>query len=86
MTSEEEKCLKHFENNYSFANDEKFVVKLPLKIDRSELVLTRNRAQAALSQVEKRLKEKSKKLYVDFMKESRNLGHMSVVRNDSLGN
>lgn len=33
LTTEEEGYVKHFEENYLYTDDAKFVVKLPVKID-----------------------------------------------------
>ena len=79
FSSEEKECVTHFENTFSYADDGKFVVKLPLKRDRNEIARTRNRAENSLLRVEKKLGPKLKCAYSDFMKEYLDLGHMSEV-------
>lgn len=80
---EEESCVKHFENNYSFAADGKFVIKLPLKASPSEISRNRFRAEFALRRVENKLSDSFKAVYSDFLAEYQKLGHMSEVKTGS---
>lgn len=82
LTLEEERCVKHFEENYAIADDGKFIVKLPLKNDRSKIANTRKRAENALIRVEKKLSPQLKIAYSDFINEYRALGHMSIAKSN----
>lgn len=86
LTGEEQRCVEHFENNYAIAEDCKFMVKLPLKIDRSELAPTRKQAERALLRIEGKLLPELKSVYSQFMKEYSALGHMSETGSSSSGN
>ena len=83
LSTEEEECVKHFESNYSFADDGKFIVRLPVKSDRREIANTRKRVEKALVRVENKLSSNLKSAYSAFMKEYELLGHMSLVKNSS---
>lgn len=55
FTVEEERCVKHFKNNYGFAPNEKFVVKLRLKVPRSAIADTKKLTERSLIHVENKL-------------------------------
>ncbi|XP_065204092.1 uncharacterized protein LOC135834183 [Planococcus citri] len=79
---EADQCVRHFENKYSFAEDGKFIVRLPFKIPRDSVENNRKRAMSALLRVEKNLNEENKSAYCEFMREYRELGHMSIAKYD----
>lgn len=80
---EEESCVKHFESNFSFTADSKFVIKLPLKASRSEISRNRYRAEFALRRVENKLSDSFKTVYSEFLAEYQTLDHMSEVKTES---
>lgn len=82
-TTENERCVEHFEKNVSITSDGKFVVKLPFKEDRSLVANNRNRVVSSLIKVENKLKELIKVAYTEFLKQYEDLGHMSLVHEPS---
>lgn len=81
FTDEEEACEINFKETTARDDSGKFIVKLPLKQNVSVLGDSRQVATKRFYSVEKRLENdnKLKKMYVDFMKDYIELGHMTEI-------
>ncbi|XP_047538693.1 uncharacterized protein LOC125072211 [Vanessa atalanta] len=80
---EEKLCEKHFVDNFTRMPDGRFSVAIPLKKPETLLGDSYTRALHCFLSLERRLQKqpKLKELYIDFMTEYEQLGHMSVVPN-----
>nr|CAH7717101.1 unnamed protein product [Callosobruchus chinensis] len=76
MSDEETACENHFEQNTRRAENDAFIVKLPLKQDIAKLGETYDQARRRFLNLEKRLnaKPEHKKLYSSFMQEYLSMG------------
>ncbi|GBL87855.1 hypothetical protein AVEN_192033-1 [Araneus ventricosus] len=81
LNSEEELCEKHFLENYSRTPEGRYIVKIPLKNDK-QLGESRTSGNRRLDALWRRLSKdtKLKTLYCDFMREYKDLGHMTEVK------
>ncbi|GBO34381.1 hypothetical protein AVEN_174602-1 [Araneus ventricosus] len=81
LNSEDELCEKHFLENYSRTPEGRYIVKIPLKNDK-QLGESRTSANRRLDALWRRLSKdtKLKTLYCDFMREYKDLGHMTEVK------
>ncbi|XP_057338475.1 uncharacterized protein LOC130676339 [Microplitis mediator] len=81
-TEEEEECEQHFVNTHYRQSDGRCVVRLLLKSSPSQLGDSLRAAQYALLRLCKRLESDlvHKKLYFDFLKEYKDLGHMRRLK------
>ncbi|XP_045778087.1 uncharacterized protein LOC123875994 [Maniola jurtina] len=72
-------CENHFKQHMSRDADGRFSVGIPMKGDESTLGDSFQRAKLSFLSLEKRLQKQStlKAMYIDFMNEYKNLGHMS---------
>ncbi|GBN01952.1 hypothetical protein AVEN_159622-1 [Araneus ventricosus] len=81
LKSEVELCEKHFLENYSRTSEDRYIVKIPLKNDKKleEFWTTANRRLDALW---RRLGKDTnlKSFYCDFMREYRDVGHVTEVK------
>ncbi|KAK7582689.1 hypothetical protein V9T40_014134 [Parthenolecanium corni] len=71
--------IKHFEENTSFAEDNKFVSKLPFQIDRDKIAPNREHALASFYHLKRSLDEETWAVCVKFLIEYREAGHMSLA-------
>lgn len=80
---EETQCEKHFIETHRRADDGRFIVSLPLKNAESVLGESYPRTKKRFIGLERRLETKAelKKLYIDFLEEYEQLGHMTLVKN-----
>jgi len=78
MTTEQKSCEDHFLTHTTQQPDGKFVVKLPTKMDPTQLGASRLSAERRLHTIERRLERDPdlKVQYHNFMKEYEELGHM----------
>lgn len=76
--NEYEECEKHFETNVSRLPDGQFSVKLPFCRE-AEIANTYKLLLAALYRTKSMLTEETDQLYVDFMREYLEMGHMELV-------
>lgn len=74
-------CIEHFKKNTRIAENGKFIVSLPFKMNRDKVADNRSLALAAFFRLEKRLhlKENLKVEYDRFLNEYLKLGHMEVA-------
>lgn len=72
-------CVQHFLETSSFAQDNKFQVKLPFQVDRSQIADNRQRALAQFYHLERTLNEATWQAVVKFLVEYREIGHMSIA-------
>ncbi|XP_018368314.1 PREDICTED: uncharacterized protein LOC108764525 [Trachymyrmex cornetzi] len=81
LSPEETRCEEHYMSTVSRADDGKFVVQLPLKLDPSNLGASFDTAKKRLQAVERKLVRVShlKEQYHEFMRAYLQLGHMSKV-------
>lgn len=86
LTEEEYQCEIHFVENTVFDESERVKVRLPFKSSVSKLGNSFEVARRRFIYLEKRLlkDESLRKMYIDFMNEYINLGHMSMVSYDIL--
>lgn len=75
----EDWCNTHFERFHRIAKDGKFVVKLPLKVNRSLVNDNRALALKSLYRLEATTDSKVKKAYAEFMREYIEMGHASLA-------
>lgn len=80
LSKEESKCEEIFRNEHKRTQDGRFEVSLPFREDPSILGESKTSALKRLHSMERRFQRDSE-LYVNFMEEYINLGHMSVLRN-----
>lgn len=85
MSKEDETCENFFANTHRQDDDGKFIVKLPLTMNKEHpdfLGESRPAAVSCLLQMEKRFEKNSelKELYVNFMKEYLELNHMKLSK------
>ena len=81
MTAEQKSCEEQFLTHTTQQPDGKFVVKLPTKMDPTQLGASRLSAERRLHTIERRLERDPdlKVQYHNFMKEYEELGHMEPV-------
>ena len=81
MTAEQHECEYHFISNTTQQHDGRFVVRLPLKMDPTQLGSSRLMAEQRLHATERRLDRSPdlKLQYHNFMREYEELGHMEPV-------
>ncbi|XP_024886642.1 uncharacterized protein LOC112464084 [Temnothorax curvispinosus] len=86
LTREEQEAEDFFARTHSRTAEGRFVVRLPVVNPLPDLRGTRNYALRVLTQMERRLSrdEKLKSLYVDFMRQYEELGHMTPVAPDKI--
>ncbi|XP_011685499.1 PREDICTED: uncharacterized protein LOC105448555 [Wasmannia auropunctata] len=79
LSPEEIKCEEHYRSTISRADDDRFVVQLPLKMDPSTLGESYDTARKQFQAIERKLNRdhQLKKQYHEFMEEYFQLGHMS---------
>jgi hypothetical protein len=85
MTAEQA-CEDHFLTHTTQQPDERFVVRLPTKMDTTRLGTSRLSAERRLHAIERRLERDPvlKKQYHDFMQEYEDLGHMEPVTSQEM--
>lgn len=84
-TTEEKKCVNHFERTVNRNENGRFIVHLPLKNDVNiKIGPSYEIAKRRFLALERRLQndEKLKKDYITFMSEYETLGHMELVKNE----
>ncbi|XP_046810016.1 uncharacterized protein LOC124420600 [Lucilia cuprina] len=83
MTEEQILCERYYDRTTHRLIDGRFEVRLPFKTDPKILGNSYEIAKRRYLYLERRLAKdhKMKEMYVDFMKEYLNLGHMSLVEN-----
>ncbi|XP_016657058.1 uncharacterized protein LOC107882735 [Acyrthosiphon pisum] len=84
-TTEEKKCVDHFERTVNRNENGRFIVHLPLKNDVNiKIGPSYEIAKRRFLALERRLQndEKLKKDYITFMSEYETLGHMELVKNE----
>jgi hypothetical protein len=81
MTAEQKACKEHFLTNTTQQPDGRFMVKLPTKMEPTQLGTSRLSAERRLNAIERRLEQDPdlKVQYHNFMKEYEELGHMEPV-------
>jgi hypothetical protein len=81
MTAEQKACEEHFLTHSTQQPDGRFMVRLPTKMDTTQLGTSRLSAERRLLAIERRLERDPdlKKQYHDFMREYENLGHSEPV-------
>ncbi len=86
LTPDENECEQHFIKTHTRNQQGKYIVRLPLKMDASLLGNSLGRAQACVRGIINKLKrdDNYKQLYMDFMKEYAQLGHMVPVPAEEL--
>ncbi|XP_037820766.1 uncharacterized protein LOC119609849 [Lucilia sericata] len=86
MTEEQILCERYYDRTTRRLIDGRFEVRLPFKTDPKILGNSYEIAKRRFLYLERRLAKdhKMKEMYVDFMKEYLNLGHMSLVENINL--
>ncbi|XP_011701215.1 PREDICTED: uncharacterized protein LOC105457936 [Wasmannia auropunctata] len=85
LSPEEIKCEEHYRSTISRADDDRFVVQLPLKMDPPTLGESYDTARKRFQAIERKLNRdhQLKKKYHEFMEEYLQLGHMSEVEAES---
>lgn len=58
---------------------ERFCVRLPFKVSKEEITENRQKSLSSLLRLERTLNVKTRAMYIEFMREYEQLGHMSVV-------
>ena len=83
LTEEEKAAEAHFTNTHTRDLDGRYVVKLPLKTNISDLGTSRSAAVRRLMQVEKRLASNPDhwQEYLKFMREYKELNHLELIQN-----
>ncbi|KAL4136141.1 hypothetical protein QTP88_007705 [Uroleucon formosanum] len=84
-TTEEKKCVNHFERTVNRNENGRFIIHLPLKNDVNiKIGPSYEIAKRRFLALERRLQndEKLKKDYITFMSEYETLGHMELVKNE----
>lgn len=81
---DDKECEQHFQETVSRNPDGRFIVRISLRYDASQLGDSRQIALKRLLQLEHRFVQNPtlKQLYVSFMTEYRSLGHMSLSESD----
>jgi hypothetical protein len=81
LTPEQQACEQHFVNHTTQQNDGRFMVRLPLKEDPSQVGTSHRLAESRLLSIEHRLQHNPdlKAQYHQFMTEYEELGHMTPV-------
>ena len=81
FSPEEEACYQHFKNTYFRDGEGRFVVRLPFKVPRPQLLETRKIAEACFKRMERRCQRQPEvaKKYETFMEEYLSLHHMEEV-------
>lgn len=87
-SSEERSCEEHFLQNFTRTDEGRFSVAIPLKMSETSLGNSFDRAKQCFFSLERRLQRlpKLKQMYTDFMAEYKDLGHMSVIADNSDSN
>jgi hypothetical protein len=82
MTAEKQACEEHFITHTTQQSDGRFVVRLPTKMEPSQLGASRLSARQGLHAINHRLETDSllKVQYHSFMKEYEDLGHTEPVK------
>lgn len=85
LSTEEKLCESHFVKTAKRDRDGRFIVSIPLRNSLDVLGESRQQAERRFLSLEKRLQrnENLRKMYLDFMKEYEQLGHMSEVDGSS---
>lgn len=78
-TEEQEQCDRFFEESYLRNPDGRFVVRFPLKVDKTRITNNKNRALHCLYRMEKHCDSTTWVEYVKFMREYEQLGHMTLI-------
>nr|CAI5838764.1 unnamed protein product [Callosobruchus analis] len=86
MSLEEKLCEQHFSENLQLSPTGKYVVSIPFKDDINTLGDSRHTAEKRFLHLEKRLLSNPtmRKLYIDFMREYEDLGHMTKVTGENI--
>lgn len=77
--TEHELCEQHFSSTHARLPDGRFQVRLPFKNSVASLANTYAQAKNAMIRYESRLDPPTRKMYVQFMKEYCELGHMELA-------
>ena len=82
MTAQQQACEQHFSTHTTQQPDGRFVVRLPKKLDPTQIGSSRLSAEQRLRATERRLERDPdlKFQYHNFMKEYGELGHMELVK------
>lgn len=85
MSNEDKECESIFINTTKRDKNGRFLVQIPLKMNPSSLGDSSIRARRQFFSLERRLhkNETMKNLYIDFMTEYENMGHMTLDTSDS---
>lgn len=85
LTAEEKECEDFFVRTHSRTADGRYVVRLPVKLPLPDLTGTRHSSMRLLFHMEGRFSRDNRlhHLYVDFMKQYEDLGHMTPVRREN---
>ena len=83
MTEEQELCEKHFLDTTRRIEDGRFKVRLPFKSDAKVLGNSYEVAKRRFLALERKVNKVPvlKEMYIEFMKEYLNLGHISPIEN-----
>lgn len=76
-------CVEHFDKNYAFSDDNKFVIRYPIRIDSLNISDNKKRPIATLYRVDSKLNPRLKELYSKFLTKFPNLYHMTLVKSQS---
>lgn len=82
---EVQKFVEHFEATYEFADDDKFNLSMPLKMEKERVSNNREIALVSLYRMERKLDPVLQAAYVKFMREYFALGHGSVAQPSKKG-
>ncbi|KMQ89769.1 gag-pol polyprotein precursor [Lasius niger] len=85
LNEEEEECERHFSSSHSRDVTGRYIVRLPLKSNPTVLGDSRAKALGCLNRLCHQLstQESLSKLYIDFIQEYKNMGHMIEVKNST---
>lgn len=87
LSQEEAECERHYIENFSRNTEGRFVVKLPLKSNWTDLGESEQTALNRLYSIERKLAKNPdlRRQYEEFLREYENLGHMSELVHDITG-
>ena len=85
LSEEEALCEQHFQTTTTRSDDGKFIVKMPLKQNPKALGESRNQAEWRLLALERRFQRNPElaQRYKEFMQEYEEMGHMTLVSEES---
>ncbi|XP_050308277.1 uncharacterized protein LOC126744768 [Anthonomus grandis grandis] len=85
LSNEEALCEKHFTDTLEYSTEGRFIVSLPLKESPEKLGDSRELALKRFVNLERKLlsNDRLRTLYVDFLQEYEQLGHMTEIQDDT---